>query len=449
MEKKKKRKRLFIILGSVILLLIIVSMFTGGGNEVTIETGEAETRTITEIVSANGKIQPETEVIIGSDVSGEIIFLGCKEGDQVKKGDTLAIINPDLYESALNRSVATLNNSKANLANSNARLAQAQAQFDLQKLNFDRQKQLYDQGVISLSEFENAESTFLVAEAELEAALQTVLGAEFSVQSAMASVTEAQDNLNRTMILAPMDGTVSRLAMEEGERVMGSMGVSMTEIMRLANLDAMEVSVDVNENDIVRVELGDTATIEVDAYMDRTFKGIVTEIANSATTDGLSVDQVTNFTVKIRILRSSYEELIPEDQPHLSPFRPGMSANVEVLTETASDVVAVPIESVTTRTDTSSRSSRSRFDGNTDEDQEPIFCVFVYENGKAVLKVVETGIQDSRWMEVTGDIEPGDEIITGPYDAVTKTLRNGDKVDRKGGRGGGGDDEGGVTITVG
>lgn len=439
--KKNKKKKIFTILGGVILLLIVISMFTGGNPDTQVELGSSEVRSITEIVSANGKIQPESEVIIGSDVSGEIIYLGVKEGDQVSEGDTLAIINPDIYESSLNRTVATLNNSKANLANSNARLAQAQAQFDLQQLNFDRQKVLYDQGVISKADFENAESTYLVAKAELDAAKQTVLGAEYSVQSAMASVTEAQDNLNRTMILAPMDGTISKLSLEEGERVMGSMGVSMTEIMRLANLDAMEVSVDVNENDIVRVQLGDTAIVEVDAYIDREFRGVVTEIANSAATDGLGVDQVTNFEVKIRILRSSYEDLIPEDQQHLSPFRPGMSATVEIMTETAENIIAVPIECVTTRTDTSSSRGSRRSISDRDEDAEPLFCVFVYENGKAVLKVVETGIQDSRWMEIKTGIDADMQVITGPYEVVTKDLKNGEKVDAKGGSRGSGDDE--------
>lgn len=451
MAKKKSKKRLWFILGGAIIILLIISVLsTGGSKTIDVELGTAEIRTITEIVSANGKIQPETEVIIGSDVSGEIIFLGCKEGEQVKKGDTLALINPDIYESSLNRASATLNNSKANLANSRARLAQAQAQFDLQQLSFERQKTLYDQGVISKADFENAESTFKVAQAELEAAEQTVVGAEYSVQSSQASVTEAADNLGRTMILAPMDGTISKLAMEEGERVMGSMGVSMTEIMRLANLDNMEVSVDVNESDIVRVELGDTADVEVDAYMDRTFKGIVTEIANSASTDGLSVDQVTNFAVKIRILRESYEDLIPEDQPHMSPFRPGMSATVEILTETSTDIVAVPIECVTTRTDTSEvkPGSRRNIISSSDENVEPMMCVFVYEDGKAVLHLVVTGIQDSKWIEIKKGVTAEDQVIKGPYDVVTKTLRNGDEVKVKG-RMGSGNDDGGISITVG
>ncbi len=429
----KKKKRTFFIIGGIVLLLLLMVIFKGkgGDKEVKVNTANATLETLTETVDANGKIQPEVEVVMGSDVSGEIVQLKYKEGDQVKKGDTLILINPDIYESALNRAEATLNNARANAANSRARLAQAKAQFSLSKKTFNRNKRLFDQGAISQADFETAESNYEVAEAELIASQETVNGSEFSVMSANASRNEALDNLNRTIIVAPMDGTISRLNKEEGEQVQGSMGVSVTDILTVANLDNMEVQVDVNENDIVRVSMGDTAMIEVDAFLDHKFKGIVTEIANSANTTGMNVDQVTNFSVKVRILRSSYQDLIPEDKPYLSPFRPGMSATVEIQTETERNVVVVPVAAVTTREDTVRTERKGRPGAKrTDEEAEPFECVFIYSEGKAKLVLVDAGIQNSKFIHIKSGIKEGDEVIVGPYDAVSRKLMHNDKVQK-------------------
>ncbi|MBL4578198.1 MAG: efflux RND transporter periplasmic adaptor subunit, partial [Flavobacteriales bacterium] len=298
-----------------------------------------ELHDIVETVSANGKIQPEIEVKISPDVSGEIIELAVKEGDKVNKGDLLVKINPDIYLASVDRMDAALNSAKASLANSKARFIEAQA-------TYKRNKKLWDEKVISDAEMEGITANMQVAE-------QNMVSAEFNIKSANASLKESRDNLAKTMIFAPVSGIVYMLSIEKGERVVGTSQMAGTELMRLANLNEMEVSVDVNENDIVRVMTKDTSDIEVDAYLDRTFKGIVTEVANSANTQGIGADQVTNFTVKIRILQESYEDLLDTANSAVSPFRPGMSATVEIRTETAKDIIGVPIQAVTIREDTS------------------------------------------------------------------------------------------------
>lgn len=443
-------KRVLIILVAGIALLSTVialkSCSKGGAIEVTAE--KAQKRSIIETVSANGKIQPEVEVKISPDVSGEIVELNVKEGDHVKKGDLLLKIKPDIYVSSLEQMVASLNTSKANLANSRARLSQVKAQFANTETSYNRTKKLFDQGAVSQSDFDNAKAQYEAAKADMTATEESVNAADFNVKSAEASVKQANDNLSKTSIYAPVSGTISKLGVELGERVVGTSQMAGTELMRIANLNEMEVSVDVNENDIVRVHMNDTALIEVDAYLERKFKGIVTEIANSANTQGVTADQVTNFTVKIRILQESYKDLLSENNPHLSPFRPGMSATVDIQTKQASNVISVPIQAVTTRSDTADADSDKKKFGKEKQEEEgdlvvtnakeggekkpePVKAeeyVFILNDGIAKQVKVTTGIQDNNYIQVLSGIKNGDEVITGPYGAVSKMLKDGSEV---------------------
>jgi HlyD family secretion protein len=436
--RMKKKKNIYILLSVVVILLIVALVKSKSGKDalkVTVE--KCEKRTITETVSANGKVQPEVEVKISPDVSGEIVELYIKEGDKVKKGDLLVIINPDIYISARDRMEAALNTSKANLANALARLAQSKAQFINADATFKRNEQLFKQGAISPSEYDAAKSSYEVAKAEVEAAEQSSIASEFNVKSASASLKEAEDNLLRTKITAPVDGTVSMLNVEKGERVVGTSQMAGTEMMRIANLSSMEVKVEVNENDIVRVKLNDTADVEVDAYLGRKFQGVVTEISNSANTLGVSADQVTTFNVKIRILSTSYSDLQNETNKNLSPFRPGMSATVEVKTNKAENVLTIPIQAVTTREDTSKTRNEDisedvKNQKEKDNKKKDINeCVFVFKDGVAELRYVKTGIQDSKYIEVLSGISEEELVISGPYAAVSRDLSNDDKVEKK------------------
>ncbi|MBN8702292.1 MAG: efflux RND transporter periplasmic adaptor subunit [Bacteroidetes bacterium] len=446
-------KKLVVILfvGIAIISSIVGLKGCSGSDAIKVTTEKAVKRTIIETVTANGKIQPEIEVKISSDVSGEIVELLVKEGDFVKKGDLLIRIKPDIYVSNLDRMKAALDGSKANTANSKARLAQVKSQFVNIENTFVRNKKLVEQGAISQADFDASKSAYEAAKADIVAAEETVNAAEFSVKSSEAALKEASDNLAKTNIYSPVNGTVSKLSVELGERVVGTSQMAGTELLRLANLNEMEVSVDVNENDIVRVSLNDTVSIEVDAYVDRKFKGIVTEIANSANTLGLTADQVTNFVVKIRVLSESYADLINPKFPNESPFRPGMSAGVDIQTQIERNVLSVPIQAVTTRTDSTSYSSKKKEakkeekEKEADKEQEelevtstkekkqeksdtPFECVFVMNNGKSKLIPVKTGIQDNEYIQITAGLKEGDEVIAGPYSAVSKVLRNGSVV---------------------
>lgn len=436
-------KKTLIIISVVVIAILIVLVILknkgkiGSEKATKVSTEKVELRTIIESVSANGRIQPETEVNITPYISGEVVELNVREGDEVKEGDLLAKIDPQIYLSNYEQSEAILQSQKANLANSRARLAQTQAQFTNSKLSFERNKKLYDQSVISDSEYDAVVSQFEVAKAEVQAAEETVKAAEFQVASSEASLREAKENLTKTAIYAPTDGTISRLIVEKGERVAGASQFSAgTELMRVANLNSMEAVVQVNENDIVRVKLNDTSLIEVDAYLNRKFKGLVTEIATSADVTGVSTDQVTNFEVKIRLLKESYQDLIPADNPSYSPFRPGMSTTVEIQTKTESKAITVPIQAVTTRSDSTGKSvgKKENMDMNkatesTEETKEINEYVFVFDDGKAKMVAVKSGIQDNTYIQILEGLKEGDEVITGPYRAVSRTLKNGEAVE--------------------
>ncbi len=434
-----------IVAGILVIVLSITLKKCSSSDELRVTTEQAAKRSITELVSANGKIQPEVEVKISSDVSGEIVELLVKEGDQVKRGDLLCKINPLIYESNTTRMVATLNGAKANLANSKARLEQIKASFINTETSFNRNKKLFDQGAISQADFDASKAAYDGAKADVKAAEENVNASEFSVKSSEASLKEANDNLAKTNIYSPVNGTVSKLNKEKGERVVGTAQMEGTEIMRLANLNEMEVSVDVNENDIVRVHHNDTTLIEVDAYLGRKFKGIVTEIANSANTIGVTAEQVTNFVVKIRILQESYKDLMNKND-NRPPFRPGMSATVDIQTKKVLNVVTVPIQAVTTRTD-SSAFEKSKMKKEEVEEGEIVVtdsknkteevnkdllkveeCAFVYSEGKVKLVKVKTGIQDNNYIEILSGINAGDEVVSAPYSAIAKQLKDDMKV---------------------
>jgi len=432
---KKKTRNIILISAAVLILFSIIAKKAGWiGKEVGFEvnTQKVELKTITETVSASGKIQPEVEVKISPDVSGEIVDLFVKEGQEVKKGEVLCKINPLLYISNKERTEASVNTTKANLANSKARLVQSKAVFVNTELTFNRNKKLFDQGAISEAEFENSKSQYESAKADVEAAAQTVSASDFNIKNAVASLEEANNNLDRTIIRSPVDGKVSKLNVEKGERVVGTSQMAGTELLRIANLNEMEVVVDVNENDIVKIHLNDTTLIEVDAYLGQKFKGIVTSIANSANTNGTSADQITNFEVKIRILRDSYSHLLNNKQDNNSPFRPGMTATVDIQTKTIKNVLAVPIEAVTLRTDTTSENKTNKKNKKEEDEEEKdknnkeeaIELVFIFNNGKSLIKPVKTGIQDNNFIKILSGISKGDEVIVGPYKTVSKLLKN-------------------------
>ncbi len=421
------KKSIYILVGVVAVVLIVLIGLKKAGkignndNAKIVEIANADEMTIIETVSATGKIQPEIEVKISSEVSGEVIELPIKEGQQVKKGDLLVKINPDIYVSGVNRTAATLSTTKAGLS-------QADAQVKEAKANYDRNKTLFDKGVISKAEWDRVVSAYEVAVASKQSAY-------YNVASANATLTEARDNLRRTTIYAPADGTISLLSVELGERVLGTQQMAGTEILRVANLNNMEVEVDVNENDIVKISIGDEAKIEVDAYLKKEFKGVVTSISNSASS-ALTADQVTNFKVKVRILKESYEDLLEGKPANYSPFRPGMTATVDIITKRREKVIGVPISAVVIKEDTTSVKKNVMAELEKEENEkkgtykpdQKFECVFVKVGDKAKLRVVKTGIQDDTNIEIISGLKKGEEIITGPYTMVSKDLVSNDKV---------------------
>ncbi|MEA2043544.1 MAG: efflux RND transporter periplasmic adaptor subunit [Bacteroidota bacterium] len=426
---KKNVKYAIIAGGTIIVVLFILkaSGIIGTEGGIKISTERAKLRTITELITASGKIQPETEVNISSDVSGEIVELFVKEGQEVKKGDLLIKIKPDLYLSSVERAEAGLNGARAQLAQAKARLAQSEAMFQQSRLSYKRNKELFDRKTISRAEFEQAEANFLSAKAELEAAKQTVNAAGYTVKSSQATLKEARENLKKTGIYAPITGTISKLNVEKGERVVGTMQMAGTELLRIAEMDKMEVLTEVNENDIVKVNLNDTAIIEVDAYLGNKFKGIVSEIANSSKNTGnrqVSSNEITNFEVKILLLPKSYEELQKEYNTSML-FRPGMTATADIRTNTIKHIVTVPIKAVTTREDT------AKTDNSSLNDDDPLVVVFKYmPDATAKLAIVETGIQDDEYIQILSGLSEEDEIITEPYNIISKRLEDGKKVEK-------------------
>ena len=415
------KKKTIIIISAVAIVLIVLLVvgkkagwFGKSGNYKDVEVAKVERIDIIEKVSATGKIQPEIEVKLSSEVSGEIIELPVVEGQQVEKGDLLVRINPEIYQSNLERSRAGLQNIRSGLAQAEASLKEAEA-------NYERNRTLFEKGIISKAEWDRIVSAYEVAKATRQASF-------YSVRSAEASVNEAQESLGRTNIYAPMSGTISSLDAELGERVVGTQQMAGTEILRVADLSNMEVEVDVNENDIVKISIGDSTLVEVDAYLKKEFKGIVTEISNSANATA-TADQVTNFKVKVKILKESYEDLLEGKPANYSPFRPGMTATVDIITNRKDNVIGVPISAVVVKTDTA---ATRKPEASVKSAPDQLFeTVYVKEGEDAKMRVVKTGIQDDANIEITEGLEEGEDVITGPYNTVTKLLKPGDKVQVK------------------
>ena len=411
----KLNLKIIIPVAVVVIAALVVAKKKGwigeGADTVAVETGYAHRRTVVESVTASGKIQPEVEVKMSPEVSGEIIEVNVVDGMQVLEGDILVKINPDLYESAITRARAAVNSSKAVLAQSSVALDEA-------KKLWARNKVLFEKGAISEQEYDAAQRAISVAELQEESA-------KYQLQSAEANLDEAYKNLKRTTIIAPINGTVTQLDVELGERVVGTATMTGTEMLRIADLNTMEVLVEVNENDIVKITKGDTAIIEVDAFLGNSFRGVVSEIANSAKLAlGASPDQVTNFEVKIRMINGSFASLVPDYGEN--PFRPGMTATVEIITNKMRDALVVPIQAVTVRSDTSSNAVS--YERVLSEDVDESFeVVFTPDGMKTGLLVVESGIQDDEFIIVTG-VEDSTEVVTGPYSAVSRNLKRGTRI---------------------
>jgi len=418
-NKKKNTLAYLLVLGVVVIVLLLVGKKAGWfGKEMALKvaTEKVQKKTITEIITANGKIEPQLVVKISPEVPGEIIELPVKEGDKVAQGDLLVVVRPDIYISNRNRNEAALNSQKA-------RMAQAEAQLVEKELTYKRSKQLYEKSTIAKSDFETIEASYKVAQAE-------VLAARYSIKSAESSLNEAQENLTKTKIYSPISGTVSKLNVEKGEKVVGTNQFAGTELMTIADLTKMEVKVEVNENDIVNVEKLDTATIQIDAYLKRKFKGVVTEIASSANVLGTTTDQVTNFNVKILLLQESYQDLLVSN-PMKNPFLPGMSATVEIQTKTKRGVLAIPIQAVTTRaTNGGLKKANTPSEGDANstkvalKEPEQLEVVFVKRKDLARQVKVKTGIQDNTAIEVLEGLTLEDEIITAPYGLISKLLKD-------------------------
>lgn len=444
MNKKLK----WIIISLVILIVLLVILKKTGvlgkdeGIKVTAE--KVEKRTIVETVNASGKIYPEVEVKLSPDISGEIVQLDVAEGDSVKKGQVLAKIYGDIYNTQRDQAAAIVNQQEAQMQDVKAGLGALEAQLNQAKETYVMQKQLYGEKVISRNEFNTAEAAYKTAEANLNAAKQGVIGSQAGVLSAKAGLQKANKDLSLATLRSPMNGIVSLLSVKKGERVVGSSMMAGTEMMRIADMKKIEVRVDVGENDIPKVRLGDSATIEVDAYNDRKFTGVVTQIASSNNGASAQSDltntstDVTNYKVYIRINPESYKDLISANNASRIkkfPFRPGMSASADIQTKTHKDVLSIPINAVTTREkndSTKNQSMNSSVAGDQSSDNGgndlDIVVFLVQADGKVKQQIVKTDIQDINYIEITDGLKEGQEVVTGPYDVVSKTLKTGDKV---------------------
>ncbi|MEN0055895.1 MAG: efflux RND transporter periplasmic adaptor subunit [Mucilaginibacter sp.] len=433
----KTTKYILIGLGAIVVLLIIAKAtgLIGKPTLTQIATEKADVREIDETVSASGKIKPHVEVKITSEVSGEVVELPIKEGDVVKKGQLVCRVRPDILKSGYDRAVASYSTQKASVGNSAQMLKQAEATFVNQEAIFKRSKTLFDSKVLTVSEYDNAKASYENAKASLEAARQNLVGAQFGLLQSSASVKEAQDNLAKTSLYSPVDGVVSKLLIEKGERVLGTQQFAGTEIMTISDLSKMDVNVDVNENDINRISLGDGANIEIDAFLGKKFNGSVIEIGSSANVIGTTADQVTNFTVKVRIDANSYANLLKKTVDNPSPFRPGLTATVDINTNHVK-AMSVPIQSVTTRDEKKETNGPPAKD---DDKNKPAISapakeyVFIYNAGKLKQVQVTTGIQNDTYIQILSGLKGGDEVVSAPYSAISKTLADGmivEKVDK-------------------
>jgi HlyD family secretion protein len=445
----KTLKWIIISLVALIVLLVILKKagILGKDEGIKVTTEKVTRRTIIETVNASGKVYPEIEVKMSPDISGEIVELNVAEGDSVKKGQVLARIYGDIYATQRDQAAAIVNQQQAQVANATAAIGAMQAQLDQAKKTYDMQKQLYTGKVISANEFNTADAAYKSAIANYNAAKQGIVASQAGVQSAKAALAKANKDISLATLVSPMNGVVDLLNVKKGERVVGSSMMAGTEMMRIADLSKIEIRVDVGENDVPKVHLGDSATIEVDAYNNRKFTGVVTQIASSnngastqSATSTTSTD-VTNYKVYIRLDRSSYKDLIDPKRPKSFPFRPGMSASADIQTKTHTNVLSIPINAVTTRekndstgnnkkliaSDAASNQADMAASNSVDNDLDEV--VFILQaDGTVKKQIVKTDIQDINNIEVIDGLKEGDEVVTGPYDVVSKTLKNKDKV---------------------
>jgi HlyD family secretion protein len=441
----KALKWILIIAGIVILIFVAAKILGGKGNKgVKVAVEKAAKRTIIQTVTASGQIYPEVEVKISPDISGEVTELNVQEGDSVKKGQMLARIYADIYALQRDQAASQVNQSQATVANSEASLEALKASLTQAQQAYDRNKKLFDQKVISQAEFEQYETTLRSAKANYDAAKENIKSLEANTQTAQTGLTKANKDLQRATLVAPMDGVISSLKIKKGERVAGNSFTLGTEMMTVADMSVLEVRVNVGENDIIKVSIGDSADIEVDAYNNRKFKGIVTQIASSTTTTTtVTTNDVTNYEVRIRLEPSSYDDLIDPSKPRKFPFRPGMNASADIKTQRKDNILSVPITSVNARVKGSDQSIADKKEEDAknkpDENQnsqaavvngsELEEVVFVLQPGGTVKKVVVTsGIQDINYIEIKNGLQEGDELVTGPYNAISKTLKDGMKV---------------------
>jgi len=431
MKSKKAWWIIIACLVAIVILVVVVKNRDDDGTKVAVE--KVARHTIIETVTATGKIYPETEVKIAPEVSGEIIMLDVQEGDSVKKGDVLVKINAAIYSSLVNQATASVEQSKASVQNTKEMMAQAESQYQLALATYNRNKKLYEQKVISQLEFEQGEASYKSAKASLEASRATASGGKYSIDGAMAGLSQARENIRRTTIIAPTSGIISQLNVKKGERVVGTAQMAGTEMLTIADMSRIEIRVDVSETDISKVKIGDTTIIEADAYRNRKFKGIVSKVAvSSAKTSftsgsGSSTDQVTNYTVHILILPSSYADLTEKMTKGKFPFKPGMSASVEIQTNRQENILSVPVNAVTTRDWPDSIKKKDEAGAITNEIRQ---VVFVYDDKtkKVTLKDVKTGLQDNKYLEITNGLSENEQVVSAPYGAIARTLNDKAKV---------------------
>lgn len=440
-QKRKSNKLIYGLIGLFVVLLFFIIIgrsqgWIGKPKDMEVDMAKAKRATIVEKVSASGTVQPVTEVKIAPEVSGEIRELLIEEGDSVPKGKLLVKIRPDTWQSQLERAEAALNQQKANAVSAEASLSRAEATYTRADQEYKRQEKLWSEKVISEADWQLAQQNYKIAENDLKSAKQSVEASRFVVRSSEATVREARENVRLTNVAAPMDGIVSKLSVKKGERVLGTAQMQGTEMLRIADLSKMEVRVNVNENDIVRVHLGDTALIDVDAYanVDKQFKGIVTNIANTAK-DKLSADAITEFEVRILVLNSSYQDLVAKGNRY--PFRPGMTASVEILTNRKIDVLSVPLAAVTTRNPEDKpaegrqepeNAQQSGGQKQPEKKKEDKVVVFINDSGKAKMVEVKTGISDYDNIEILSGVSDSTVVVTGPFLVVSKRLKDGDRI---------------------
>lgn len=438
----KKWKRILIIAGSILALLIIISIFRNKDkNIIKVTTEKAAMRSITESVTASGQVYPEVEVKISPDISGEVTELTVEEGDSVVKGQVLARVYADIYALQRDEAAARVGQSQATVANSQAAIGAQKASLAQAQQAYDRNKKLFDDKVISKSEFEQFETSLATAKANYSASLQNIRSLQAGVSSSQTSLRSANKNLGRATIVAPMNGVVSSLKIKKGERVVGTAQMAGTEMMTVSDMNMMEVRVNVGENDIVKVNIGDNAEVEVDAYNGRKFKGFVTKIASSVKSTTGSTNDVTNYEVRIRLDKESYKDLIDPANPKKFPFRPGMNASADIKTKRKDNIITVPIAAVNARVkgsdksfaDTKKENENNNPANNTDagtemstDMEEVVFMKMA--DGTVKKRIVTTGIQDINYIEITSGLKAGDEVVTGPYSVISQTLKDGTKI---------------------